>query len=358
MVILDFSKAFDKVLHQQLLKTVENYGIRSTTAKWIKSFLTGRTQRVLVEGQSSATVPVTSGVPQGSVLGPLLFLIYINDLPECVQSSTRLFADDCILYRQIRSRSDQEQLQKDLDALAEWERTWGMEFHPQKCSLLRITRSKTPKQFQYHLKGVTLTEDRTSKYLGVDLESNLAWRRHIDRTSKKANNMLGFLRRNLHKASENTKSKAYKAIVRPHLEYCCSVWNPHQKDLVRKLEMVQRRAARFTTNRYRNTSSVTDMLEQLNWESLQTRREKVQLTMLYKIVNDLVDIPSSTYLKPHHSRTRASHKHRFQHYSTSTDYFKYSFFPRTIPAWNKLPATTAEAPSLASFKRELSSQPF
>jgi len=149
-------------------------------------------------------------------------------------------------------------------------------------------------------------------------------------------------------------------MVRSNLDYCSSIWSPYQKDMIHKVEMVQRRAARFVTNRYRNTSSASDMLDHLHWESLETSRGKTQLIMLYKVINNLVDIPASKYLTPVTSRTRAAnhHNHQYRQYSTSTDTFKYSFFPRTIPMWNKLPASTAETPSLVSFKRELSTQPF
>ena len=117
MIILDFSKAFDRVPHQHLLKKVHHCGIRDTTYQWISSFLNSRTQQVLVEGQSSEKVPIVSGVPQGSVLGPVLFLIFIDDLPDNINSRTRLFADDCILYRQITSETDQRLLQEDLTGL-------------------------------------------------------------------------------------------------------------------------------------------------------------------------------------------------------------------------------------------------
>ena len=125
-----------------------------------------RTQQVVIEGQSSEKVPVVSGVPQGSVLGPVLFLIFINDLPEDINSRTRLFADDCILYRQISSENDQQLLQENLDRLATWEKTCGMEFHPQKWSVMRISRARTPRTFQYHLKGVPLTEEQSSNTWG------------------------------------------------------------------------------------------------------------------------------------------------------------------------------------------------
>ena len=168
-----------------------------------------------------------------------------------------------------------------------------MAFHPQKCSVLSVTRSSTPTRFDYQLKGHVLELQDSTKYLGVDLQSSLSWKSHIDRISKKANSMLGFLRRNLRSCKEDTKANAYFTMVRSNLEYCSPVWSPHHQNQVHKVETVQRRAARFTTNRYRNTSSVSSMLDYLQWESLEARRSKIQLTLFYKVVHDLVVIPAS-----------------------------------------------------------------
>ena len=197
MVVLDFSKEFDRVPHQRLLRKLLHYGIRGNTHSWIASFLSDRTQRVVVEGSSSDRVPVISGVPQGSVLGPLLFLLFINDLPDKIASKIRLFADECIVYGQIKDQSDCEALQEDLNRLAEWETKWGMAFHPQMCSVLSVTRSRTPTRCHYRLKGHILELHSSTKYLRVDLQSVLSWKIHIDKIKKKANGMLGFLRRNL-----------------------------------------------------------------------------------------------------------------------------------------------------------------
>lgn len=354
LIILDFSKAFDRVPHKRLMRKLDHYGIRGTTYNWIRAFLTNRTQQVLVEGAASESIPVISGVPQGTVLGPLLFLLFINDLPDCVQSSTRLFADDCILYRRITTQQDCAILQADLDKLAEWEVKWGMAFHPDKCSTIRISRSRNPVTANYTLKGHELETVDCTKYLGVELQSNMSWNRHIDQTVKKANGMLGFLRRNLRVTNESTKTSAYRSIVQPLLEYCSTVWSPYTQEYIQKVEMVQRRAARYVTNRYHNTSSVTTMLDHLEWETLEARRTKNRLVMFFKIIHGLVDIPAEEYLTPASTRTRSRHSLKFRQIPTSSDYHKFSFFPNTVCLWNSLPASVADAPSLVSFKRELS----
>ncbi len=149
---LDFSKAFDKVPHQRLLTKLHHYGIRGQTLEWIRAFLTDRTQRVAVDGAISDPAPVVSGVPQGSVLGPILFLVYINDLPLKVSPKTRLFAD-CVVYREISSERDCEVLQDDLRRLWDWEKLWGMSFNPEKCCILRVCRKRSPILYSYTLKG-------------------------------------------------------------------------------------------------------------------------------------------------------------------------------------------------------------
>ena len=228
-----------------------------------------------------------------------------------------------------------------------------MKFHPQKCNVLSCTRSKKPFIFDYKLKGHILEYDNTTKYLGVDLTTDLSWNTHISRITKKANCMLGFLKRNLQTSNKQLKSNAYYTLVRPHLEYCSSIWNPHTLENRNLIEAVQRRAARYVCNRYERTDSVTQMLQELEWDPLDTRRTKTQLTMFYKILNNIVDIQPDLYLNKAYSRTRSNHSLKFQHFSSRTDTFKFSFFPRVVPIWNSLPSTAAEAPSLVSFKREL-----
>ena len=203
VILLDFAKAFDKVPHQRLLYKLNYYGVRGQTLSWIESFLYNRKQHVLVEGAKSDEAQVTSGVPQGTVLGPLLFLAFINDLPSVVDSQAKLFADDCLLFRPIDSLHDLNKLQEDLTALEKWESDWQMSFHPEKCTTIRITRKKRPFETKYHLHGHTLEVVEGGKYLGVHISNDLSWREHIRQTTAKATRSLGFLRRNLHSCPQN-----------------------------------------------------------------------------------------------------------------------------------------------------------
>ena len=197
LVLLDFSKAFDKVNHLKLLFKLSQHGVKGNTLNWIRSFLLGRTQAVVLEGERSAEAPVTSGVPQGSVLGPLLFLLYINDLPQNITSQVRLFADDTAVYLTVTSSEDANTLQADLDTLQEWERTWDMEFNPSKCQVLHITHSRQPLQSQYTLHGQFLESVDSAKYLGVNITQDLNWNHHINEITGKANRTLGFVKRNV-----------------------------------------------------------------------------------------------------------------------------------------------------------------
>ena len=235
---------------------------------------------------------------------PILFLIYINDFHEYLTHSTlRLFADDSIIYKEIRSSNDTYKLQSDLDAAAKWEQDWLMSFHPDKCSVLQITTKKQPIQHNYILHGHTLTTETSTKYLGVTIQNNLKWNEHINIIASSATKQLNFLKRNLKVTSSKIKERAYQSIVRPKLEYNCCTWDPHHQYQIHQLEMVQRRAARYVTNRYHNTSSVNSMLQDLNWPTLQQRRLRTRLIFFYKITHNLVAIHPSNLLFPIDSRT-------------------------------------------------------
>ena len=230
VLIIDFSKAFDKVGHQRLLSKLQGYCITGQTHRWIQQWLNCRTQVVAVDGEQSGPVPVSSGVPQGSVLGPCLFLFFINDLAEQLDSKVRLLADDTIAYLTVDSQSDAMALQHDLGLLAVWERTWQMECHPDQCQVLCVTSKKSSNiiTHNYILHGQTLSE---VKYLGLTLSDDLKWDKHIGMAISKANSTMAVLRRNVRVSSETVKATAYTALVRPHVEYCSAVWDPYTKRL-------------------------------------------------------------------------------------------------------------------------------
>ena len=186
----------------------------------------------------------------------MLFLLFINDLLEYIssESTARLFADDCILYRHVESETDAGHLQHDLDRLQQWEKDWLMEFHPQKCQVLHITPKRKPVLASYTIHGHTLEEVSSAKYLGVTLENNLSWNSHVDTIAKKANNTRAFLQRNLQQFPKKTKELCYTTLVCPIMEYASVVWDPFTEETIRKLEMVQSRAARMFYADYRLTS--------------------------------------------------------------------------------------------------------
>ena len=174
-----------------------------------------------------------SGVPQGTVLGPLLFLVHINDLPDCVTSKVRLFADDCLLYRRIKSAKDQELLQKDLIELEKWANNWGMKFNAKKCYILSIA-DKGKHKF-YELNQYLLKHVENNPYLGLIISKDLKWATHIDQIRKKASSTLGFVQRNLKRCPKSVKKTAYISLVRSTLEYGATVWNLHHEKDVYKL---------------------------------------------------------------------------------------------------------------------------
>ena len=351
-VLLDFSKAFDKVPHQRLLLKLEHYGVRGNLLKWVEDFLSARTQEVVIDGTKSTPLPVSSGVPQGTVLGPLLFLAYINDMPEGIRSTVKLFADDSLVYRKISNKRDCEELQQDLDRLQEWEKKWQMAFNAEKCEVLCITNKKNTIQHNYLIHGQKLAIKSDSKYLGVTISSNLSWSKHVNNISKKANSTMAFLRRNIRPASQQAKSTAYKTFVRPTLEYASTVWSPHTDTDSNQLEMVQRRAARFVKSDYSRKSSVTAMRQDLCWDTLLQRRDQARLSMMYRIAHQQVDIPAERYLTPLDNRTRG-HNARFRQIPTSFTGYQQSFFPRTIVLWNQLPQEAVSQSTLEAFQIQL-----
>ena len=317
----------------------------------------GRTQAVVLEGESSEEVPVNSGMPQGSVLGPFLFLLYINDLPHDIQSRVRLFADDTAVYLTVWNNSDSDILQADLDRLEIWERTWDMEFNPNKCQVLHISKSRYPISTQYSLHNQALGSVDCAKYLGVHHSKDLSWNTHVNNITSTAYKTLGFVKRNVNTTNQSIRELAYKTLVRPQLEYASSVWSPSTKVNIDKIEMTQRRAARWVKSNYilySSYDSVTEMLHDLGWRSLEQRRLDARLIMFYKIVYGLVAIQLPSYLEHPMKITHHMHSLSYRQIHTAANYYQFSFFFVSIVLWNRLPEDVVLLSDLDSFKRAVS----
>ena len=351
LIIMDFSKAFDIVPHQRLIHKLDFYGIRGNLKNWLVKWLTCREQSVVVDGVSSNPVQVSSGVPQGTVLGPLMFLLYINDIGDNCSSSVCLFADDTILYSVIESIDDSDKLQSDLDNIEQWAQKWLMKFNPSKCSVMRITRKCDPVIYDYKLMGHSLKSVSHHPYLGVELSSTLDWNDHINIKVNKANQTLGFLRRNLGDCPESIKELSYKSLVRPHLEYASPVWDPWKTKHIKQIEAVQRRSARFVKNCWdRTPGTVTNLLNDLDWPFLLNRRQTARLTLFHKIIHDEVDIDLPDYIVKKNRSLRHYHQNKFIELQSNTEAYRNSFYCKTIRDWNSLPNNILDIDNSRKFK--------
>lgn len=210
-VYLDFSKAFDKVPHNLLLTKLKALNIDANILIWIEYFLSNRSQYVFANDHCSSSISVTSGVPQGSVLGPLLFLVYINDLPNSITSSIKLFADDCVIYREVKTTNHTVLLQADLDHILDWCTKCKMSLNPTKCKVMRFSRRAASVAPAYNIHSTTLSVVTCYKYLGVLLTSNLTWNKHVTYIISNANRMLGYLKRNFKAATPPVKLLLYNS---------------------------------------------------------------------------------------------------------------------------------------------------
>ena len=247
IIYLDFCKAFDKVPHKRLMKKLYNYGIRGNILNWVADFLKDRIQRVVVNGEKSDWRRVTSGIPQGSVLGPVLFLIFINDLPDQLDCFIKLFADDAKLYSIVRSPEQSGNLQRNLVEAGDWALRWNMFFNHKKCKHLQVGNKSEQNTYTMQYNGEThnLEHVEKEKDLGVIIDHKLSFSDHISEKVSKGNRNLGVIFRTFTFIDKDMFLTLYKALVRPHVEYATSVWSPNYKKYKIAIENVQRRATRL-----------------------------------------------------------------------------------------------------------------
>ena len=243
IIYLDFQKAFDKVPHQRLLLKLKAHGIGDSITDWIEQWLTDRRQRVVVDGEVSNWKSVLSGVPQGSVLGPILFLIYINDLDDSITSNVLKFADDTKLFRKVNTDGDKQHLQNNLDRLVKWSEKWQMLFNFGKCKCLHTGHGNL--NVNYKMGDTVLGTTVKEKDLGVTISADMKVSEQCGIAASKGNQILGLIRRNITYKGKKLIIPLYKAIVRPHLEYCIQAWRPYHKKDIDTLERIQRRATKI-----------------------------------------------------------------------------------------------------------------
>ena len=349
-IFLDFSKAFDKVPHQRLLAKVKSLGIEGKLLGWISDWLKDRQQRVILNGSKSEWQPVLSGVPQGSVLGPLLFIMFVNDLDQVVSSSISKFADDTKVYSSVSTHQDSISLQNDLDRLVEWSNIWQMNFNASKCKVIHFGSSN--RKCNYSIAGTVLDHVNVEKDLGVTISDNLKASNHVDEAVLKANRILGMINRNIENKSKYVLLPLYRALVRPHLEFCVQAWNPHlMKDIV-KLERVQKRAVRMMKDL--GGGSYEDKLKELDLFSLEKRRIRGDMITVFRIVKGFDKVDSSKFFRfrnltwPNRCHSMQIVKQQFR-----TDVRKHFFSQRIINFWNRLPASVVDSKSITSFKSNL-----
>ena len=268
IIYLDFQKAFDKVPHQRLLLKLKAHGIGDSISDWIEQWLTDRRQRVVVDGEVSNWKSVLSGVPQGSVLGPILFLIYINDLDDSITSNVMKFADDTKLFRKVNTDGDKQHLQNDLDILEKWSEKWQMLFNFGKCKSLHTGHGNL--DVNYKMGDTVLGTTVKEKDLGVTISADMKVSEQCGIAASKGNQILGLITRNITYKGKKLIIPLYKAIVRHHLEYCIQAWRPYRKKDIDTLERIQRRATKM--NPELRDLSYEERLKECGLTTLETRR--------------------------------------------------------------------------------------
>ena len=349
VIFLDFRKAFDSVPHRRLLLKLQAIGVGGPLLHWIEAFLSDRRQRVGIEGVYSEWARVTSGIPQGSVLGPILFLVYINDLPDVVRCTAKLFADDTKVYRSVAGSKDQELLQSDINALEAWTVTWQLPFNTKKCKLMHLGNSN--QSFRYHMAEEELVTVKTEKDLGIFIDNTLKFHEQTAAAVGRANKILGLIKRSFVALDSHTLPVLFKTMVRPHLEYSNSVWGPTSRADQDAIERVQRRATKLVHS-VRHLS-YQDRLRSLKLPSMFYRRLRGDVITVYQILSGHLRVVVGDLLERDPYEKTRNHGLKLRQPRVNSQLRQVSFFSRVIPSWNRLPAEVVSAPSLNAFKNRL-----
>ena len=361
VVFLDISKAFDKVWHSGLLFKLEQCGIGGQLLAWFKDYLKDRIQRVIINGQQSQWKNINCGVPQGSVLGPLLFLLYINDISNVVtKSHIRLFADDTCLFIEVDNREQAAQdINSDLQEIQQWANKWLITFSPPKTKSLLISNKQDVNQSPHvSLNGHDIDEIQSHTYLGLRFSNDLKWTQHIDDISIKARKCLNLMIPLKFKLDKNSLETIYCSFVMPTMEYANVVWGGSSDGNISKLEKIHVDGMRLVTGATAK-SNIKKLYTETTWHEISKRIDDSSLIMLYKIKNNL----APQYLvnlypgvikdtKPRTLRNQENIASLPGKY-LRLEIFRNSFIPRTIKLWNSLPKEKQNIPSLDLFKNSI-----
>ena len=351
---LDFRKAFDAVPHKRLLYKLSKYGIRGKILTWIENFLENRSQYVKINNSKSAVRPVTSGVPQGSVLGPMLFVYFINDLPDVCTVPTKIYADDTKAYQEIKSEHDRLKLQHSIDQMYNWTQEWQLNFNQAKCKILHIGENN-PK-YQYFIGEGTnrrVIEITTlEKDLGILVDNNINFEDYIDYIIKRASTKKAQILRNFSYRSKKVLVPLFKTLVRPILEYANTAWDSSLRTQVNLLEAVQRKYTRHILEVKK--LSYEERLQKLKLPSLEYRRFRGDLIQCYKIAHKLYDRPSVNSLFQFKQRSRLrGHSYKLTKFMTNKRQYKHFFTNRIVNEWNSLSEEIVSANSINIFKNKI-----
>ena len=359
-VFLDISKAFDKVWHKGLLFKLKIYGVEGQFLSLLGNYLQNREQRVVLNGQTSEWKKINSGVPQGSVLGPLLFLIYINDLPDGLTSMCKIFADDTSLFSKVLDVNESAKtLNIDLEKINQWAFHWKMQFNPDpnKQANEVIFSRKMNNNLSYSpvkFNGNNITKCSDQKHLGVVLDSKLDFNTHIDQKIKKCNKLIGLMKRLSVHLPRSALLTIYKSFIRPHLDYGDILYDkPNNENFQNKIEQVQYRACLAITNAIRGTSR-KKLYDELGLHSLIERRWRSKLIFFYKIMKGLLPEYLFSYLDfstQEKYSLRLSTTSMIRPFPSKKKFFKNTFFPYCISEWNKLTVEIKNAKLINIFKK-------
>lgn len=363
-IYTDFSKAFDKVDHGLLLQKLSNLGISGSLLKWFSSYLLNRSSKVAISGHLSNSFISTSGVPQGSHLGPILFNAFINDIPDCITNSkVYLFADDLKIMRPITSASDAELLQEDLNRLSAWCKRNNMSLNIKKCHHIHFTRNKiTNAPNSYSINGQKLHNLEKIKDLGVIIDPKLSFDTHILNIVTKCYKLLGFVIRNSKEFKHPaTRIKLFTTLVRPIIEYCSIIWNPQYEVYSKRIEGIQRRFMYHLSYRDNLSKKLPSYVEKLNhykMTTLSSRRKEIDLVFLHRIFNGNVNCLDLTNALSISAPSRLPRVKAFSLFSlpySRTNLGKHSVMPRICKQYNNISRTSELdiSDSLRKFKKHL-----